>query len=453
MKPTQTAVLLFILVLMVFGVTFVLMYAPPAPPGTPKDSEELPSSNLRLRFPVVHEPRVPIPREQVIGEHAQPGHRDFWFVNDNDKTVTVGLNSKNCTCTAVRLFVAPAGWRKQLAMLEAPRAALGVYSPLLPALSTLVAGAGQVDLADQARLKMTTAIPEGDMTELLKETSEGTPVPARAIGFVRLGWDGRKMGQQTFSAKLWSQDPQAPTQALSVSALVLDPVRLDTEDVDLGLLEPGGRAEGILRCWSSTRPNLKVEVKSNGEPFITCKTEPLTDEDRRRAETAGLPVVAGYRIRILVRERIEESKRIDEGVFYREIRVSATDGGQPLGENVIKVRGVVRGDVSLAGGGAGIYLGTFSSERGKRAEVILQSDRPGLELAVKSFPKFMEKPVLEKTDGHHWRLRVEIRPRAAEGNFPRADTTQYQNTLISLEIKGGAHARLLQIPVRGNATK
>src|SRR6516225_4407805 len=105
MKPAQTALLLVILVGMVFGVTFVAMYnrqEPAAPAKPPPDAGA--GSSARLSFAALAYPKQPVPpdpvdRQRVAGEFGVTGHADFWFVNETDEDVRVGLYTKNCKCS------------------------------------------------------------------------------------------------------------------------------------------------------------------------------------------------------------------------------------------------------------------------------------------------------------------------------------------------------------------
>src|SRR5215207_4221895 len=98
MKPMQTVVLLLILVVMVFAVTFASMYVRQvAPPKVtePDDGGPVPEGG-RLTFGRTKFPEAATSRERIMTEVGGRGQYDFWFVNDYDKEVFVGLNRLGC---------------------------------------------------------------------------------------------------------------------------------------------------------------------------------------------------------------------------------------------------------------------------------------------------------------------------------------------------------------------
>src|SRR5262245_46261050 len=109
MKPTQVVLLLLLLVAMTVGVTFAMMYlrdkAPlPNPdqnlgsPGEKKPGRE--GANLQLTFRSTRYPEeIGDIGKRIVSEYGRHNHYDFWFSNDHDAAVIVGLNTKNCTCT------------------------------------------------------------------------------------------------------------------------------------------------------------------------------------------------------------------------------------------------------------------------------------------------------------------------------------------------------------------
>src|SRR5688500_15264134 len=109
MKPTQVVLLLVILVAMIFGVTFAMMYLRdkdqvPDPNQNVGSSEDKKTgkegANLQLTFRSTRYPEeVADLSKRIVSEYGKYNHHDFWFSNDHDAEVKIGLNTKNCTCT------------------------------------------------------------------------------------------------------------------------------------------------------------------------------------------------------------------------------------------------------------------------------------------------------------------------------------------------------------------
>src|SRR5207302_5628853 len=106
-------------------------------------------------------PPPPPPAECEVGQ-AQT--HDFWYKNNNAQDLPVGVNHKTCQCTSVELWIAPREWT------DVPPAA-----------------------DRDRRAKELEAV--AARTEL-KEKEDGVTVPAGAVGLVRLGWKGDRVGQE-----------------------------------------------------------------------------------------------------------------------------------------------------------------------------------------------------------------------------------------------------------------
>src|SRR5262249_2429192 len=193
------------------------------------------------------------------------------------------------------------------------------------------------------------------------------PVPPRAAGFIRLMWEGRAGSQgpkaQLLKAELWTKHPGGVPGILQAGVVMTEPLRVDTIVIHVGVLGPGDAARGRLRCWSRTRPAFGLEVRSAGEPFVVCHKEALTADDQQELLKSGLPVVCGYRVRVAVRERTADGKRFDEGPF--NVPFTLVPKGVPAEPFQGAVRGVVRGDVTVAGGSE-IFLEPFAARSGTR---------------------------------------------------------------------------------------
>lgn len=453
MKPTQTALLLVALVVLVFAVTFASMYIQRTPTNPrPKKEDTAPALSLtfaRTRYPEPRNPQKDRPEDAeqpLVSEFGQGAHFDFWFTNDNDEEVRVGLNEKNCTCSNVKLFIAADGWRKQLAATAGQRHGLMSHI-VLPAVVTAGADAGAFH-----ELRMSQPPQKG----------EGVVVPARAAGLVRLSWEGRRgtaaVQGQPLNAELWTQTPGTVGVRLLIAALLVDPIHVDTTSVSVNEMGPGDAKTATVHCWSSSRPHFDVEIRSvTDNPLVVCHKEPLTEADalelaraeRQRARVKReppRPVLSGWRIAVTVHESSKDGKRrLDEGPFTHTLILAPV--GIRTEHREVAVHGVVRGDVIVEGGGV-VKLEPFAARVGTSRQVVLTSEGPDLSLKLDDShppPSFL-KVKLAKEGAGSWRLTLEIGPNAVSGSFPRAG----RDSAIYLKIEG-KDGRRMRIPVTGTA--
>jgi hypothetical protein len=454
MKPTQTVLLLVIMVVMIFAVTFASMYVRDSTTNRQPDDETQPPP-LALSFDGTSFPELLYDEERIVTEYGQSGQHDFWFKNENDQEVTVGLISKNCTCSDVRLLLAPEAWRTPLERAEAQRDQVMAYvGPVGGGLAGRLAGAVPLE---RARAELLQGAADSDFRTLADDPIKGIVVPPRTRGVVRVLWHARRTTTnpypQNLSAQLWVQNPQNPAAPLLVGALLVDPIRLDREEANFGILGASDAETKVLYCWSSTRPNFRLKARPTGEPFVRCQVEKINEEERRTLRGRIGPVLAGYRVTVSVRERIDDRTRSDEGVFQHRVELFPSDGKEKLGPLEVTLRGLVRGDVLVQGAETGIALGQFPANRGTRHEVTLSVKEQDLDLQVAGYPPFMTVELKkEKTSGNQrWKLQLVIGRDQAAGAFPRADNEIYKDTAIYLKI-GGEGTRRLRIPVLGTAT-
>lgn len=451
MKPTQTVVLLLILVVMVFAVTFASMYVQPVKKSGPsadaaKGGGE--GAALRLTFASTHyperDPNYTGENSPVVSEYGSMAHHDFWFENANDEAVRVGLVKKGCTCSDARVFIAPADWSRELAAVALQRVGgrFGLLSRMV-------------------RLGSIPALANPGPLRPLTEGEEGATVPPRGVGFVRLRWEGRATSPraQILSAKLWMQSAASgPAVDLQVGAGLLDPIQLDRTSLSVGLLAPGDSATGVVRCWSATRTDFGLDIRFPGAPFVACVKEPLRDEDYRvLREQYKITVVSGYRITVTVRERTEDGKRrSDEGPFKHTITLlPALSGTRPVEPLAVTLNGNVRGDISVTGAENGIHLAPFAVRAGTRYTARLTTDRAGLGLTLDRHPPFIKvrlKKLATAEAGGKWELQLAIEPNTVSGTFPRTDRKDYRDTAIYLKIEG-QEGRRMRIPVSGEAVQ
>lgn len=466
MKPAQTVGLLILAAVMVFAVTFASMYVAPSPPSsTPRKKVQRPAV-LHLTFPEVRYPvrkpeesEVDYAMKRVVTEYDRTGQHDFWFNNQNDEEVRVGL-SATCTCSGLSLFVAPEDWRS---LVAADRG----YQP----------AAGNPNRRPELAAKATS---------LREITRDGITVPARAFGFIRVKWEARRPPEpgsqwKYFTAELWFQDPKWSSFPLEIGAILADGVEINATDINAGVLSANAVAAREILCWSLSRSAFDVELVSAGAPFVTCTSKtPLTDEERRALSDRGIkaflklmsrqsltaqekrdaavrgPVRSGYRLTIQVREQVGGA-RLDEGPFSHTVEVRTPRDVRLPRPLEVAVRGRVRGDIHVVGAETGISLKPFAVRDGIADEAILQTDRSDIQLSLASAPKFLQVQLGKPKDEggrRTWALALEIKPNAVSGVFPRADNAALQDTAIYLKIMTpGAASRRLRIPVAGNAAQ
>jgi hypothetical protein len=167
-----------VLAVMVFGITFAMNYLGG---GGLRRTDQLPPNQRLLSF----EYRVAMPLEW---ERKVPGQYDFWFTNDEDEPITIGLDHKTCRCASVQAFVLPEKRRPQLL------AVAGAFEGLLAqglVLQGAVLAAGSYEALERGL----------DGKELLQQDEDvSATVPARAVGWVRLKWSGEQAGPQRLNA-------------------------------------------------------------------------------------------------------------------------------------------------------------------------------------------------------------------------------------------------------------
>ncbi len=461
MKPAfWTAVL--ILALMVGGLSFVSVYLT----GSTRDGSDQPTaSSPSLTFPIKTFPRE---GEKVqTTEVNQTGWQDYWFVNETEQEMAVGLNSKGCTCSEVEITVAPPSWMPYLAS----SAVLGALQQPPRGLDNLTMLA-----AAYAREHLFPEMPSAESTMLTREFS--ATVPAGAIGRVRLSWHQPVVKPLVTYADLWmGQRGGSANARLETRVLIAAPLEAN-KDLNIPtlsereLIRIGKSKPAWIICFSLTRPSfqLKAELlhsrfKPESDPIQVGKPIPLSIEDLQRIERSDekmhrLHALAGYRIPVTMRAKAKDGTPVEWGRFHRVVELSSTD---PDIEPVqVQVSGEVVGDISVGSGAeeGTINLGPFPYTRGKKAAVVLQTDDKtiDLELDKKHMPKYLKANLSaprEEASGHRsWVLKVEVPPKAAQGGFPRADDPDYRDSAIYVKTsKGKADPapRSVRIPVRGEA--
>jgi hypothetical protein len=392
-------------------------------------------------------------------EHKVGGYHDFWFVNEQEQAVKAGLDraAPRCKCSRVELTVLPPERRTRALAAEAALrgvAAAGRWQALL-------AGPG-----------LYAALQRGLEPVELKQREE-TTVPAGAIGWVRLGWDGRRLGPDRLSAVLWVGNPERPPTTLGAVIFVHDPVKVENE-LPVGTLSNDELPRTVsIVAWSSTRPRLNLAARVNGtrssarDPFEVGRPQPLTSKELAELEKsvntaqpsgqAG-PVLCAYRIPVTLRKvSADGSTPFDIGPFVRWVVVGEADESL-----TVRVFGRVRGLVEVRGESTSgmVSLSVFLRSRGKKVKVMVQSDAQGLTLKFDRArtPAFLAArlgaPERVGMRGRSWTLEIEVLPERALGMFPRREDPLYEDSAVYLEARQeGKPTRPIRIPVVGTANE
>jgi len=381
----------------------------------------------------------------VDQEIHKPGHHDFWFTNDNDKPVQMGLIKKNCTCSSVWLFVAPSDVKNRP---EEPR-----LQELEKSLKGIV---------------------------LSESDSPSVVVPAHGAGWVRLAWSGERNQANvptTLSAKLWMdhKGENGTETTLEVRVRFLEPLQVvqDLRDREklVGELSPEQLPHTIvLTCFSCTRPEFKLKTRVIGlqanpraEPIQVGQPMPLTPAERQNLDqqlgSAGQTrVLSGYRVPVIIRNRLEDGKTaIDAGPFRRRVELGIEDDiSEPI---TVTLTGRIQGDVVVGApeDGGRVHFGPFDRKKGTRQLVTLRSDKPGLKLEFdrERTPAFLDahlpdQPRVSPDGGSSWQVQLEVRPSRASGAFPRENDPVYRDSAVYLRAVGPT-IQSVRIPVDGTA--
>lgn len=470
MKSAQLITIL-ILALMVGGISFVNVYL--GDMSRDNSETEVTITPSALSFPYKTFPRDGDYVQTT--ELRQQGRQDYWFINNSDQDVNVGLNEKGCTCSEVGLTVAPASWMPAL-----------VRSAVVQALQQPLRGLDNLTILAAANDR-THEFPEmpdaeGKMLTLVSYTV----VPAGAVGRVRLSWQQKEPKPLRTFADLWIGQRGGNVNArLETNVRIALPLEVNKEltidsitERELEKMESaneqkGRRGRGWIVCFSLTRPNFHVKAEimhgrpqdAQADPVEVGEAIPLEPEFIRRLEERKemhrLRVLSGYRIAVTVRPRAKDGTPIEWGRFHRVVQLSSPDLG--IDPVPIQVTGEVLGDISVGiGDEAGaINLGPFRRTQGTNRAINLESDEKAIDLELDQArkPKFLNVTLSapQEIAGHRsWVLRVTVPPNAARGEFPRADNPDYRDSAIYVKTKSGKTGkslRSIRIPVRGVANE
>jgi hypothetical protein len=401
----------------------------------------------------------------AVCELGKSGACDFWFVNPNDKDVTVGLERITCKCSSVRLQCVAAG---PLASFLAARVGFaatepggGVLTPVAPMLTEAALAAWQ----DEWAAGQFGGPEEG--TELTEKGS--TVVPPRAVGAVHLVWKTEELGNRQVVARLWTAEPANVTNELDALSKIVPALQItpNLTVADLGTLTSEDLPRTVeLYCFSQTRSWLPltahapvVGLSGPKDPVKVGAVVPLGQQERQALQDkVGLRLRSAYKVAVtLLPVSLDGTTPFDVGVFQRFVEFRCAEQGIDPVEAEVRafLRGVVTvGDTERAGF---INFGLFPAAEGKKRQVLVESDVAGLQLDVdaKRVPPFLAVPQLSEPDvtpgGHRtWRLTVEVPPGKALGHFPNAEDPAYRDSAVYLKTREKP-SRPIRIPVKGTA--
>jgi hypothetical protein len=387
--------------------------------------------------------RIEEVKDSVTTEHGFEGQIEFPFENLRANAVTVGIVLKDCQCARVQICLTPEEW-KQLAPEELRKRG-----------------------ADPA-LKW----------ETLEKDSQGFSVPARAAGLLRLGWNGKDFADQRYWARLWVDDQgNRLYQRFEVPVHVVQPVYIRSEEqlkrsqVDLGRMNSGEERTARFMCYSGTRAKFTIAAKSTpSDPCLTYQApQPLTEAELQvLSQKTGITVLAGYRVEVVVHERVGDAQ-LDLGPFRRSAiwNTDLAAGHQVTGI----VSGSVLGEVRFIEpkGKAFVDFGNISLTDPAPVTFTLESTDAKLDLTVDD-KHTLDILAVELLDGEsgkqvegkkRWQVRVVFRKDSGfHGKFPTQNRAGYDTDVacsIVFQLSrrppsgdgNGSPVRRLYVPVRG----
>jgi hypothetical protein len=468
----QIALALVAIVGLVAGVTYLSQFRVQPPEETQIISTPIdqPSPQTSKPSPEAYELKFPMTvwkwESPTAGEFEmeKTAYEEFWFDNPSPVDIELGVTSVNCKCSGLAFCILTEDQKKRYQGWAYPAAA-----------TELAVGTGgtlgQLDVLAIAQ----TALPllNGmNWQEMKPDQDKGVLVPPRGGGLVRISWKAKKgkVGEERLQIGLWSQakiDTPSPRSYAGLEILVrLVPVvralplpiieALEGgKEATIGDLYPNEEKFKDFVCWSSVRAGFSLTaVESTNDPCFTCTCTPLTAEECLGLSTltqkAGVPIraLSGYRVRVNVRERLNDQIQMELGPFSRKILLKSDPDVE---ESFVTLSGVVRSDImvgSEADKGRIVFRQSIPSRTGKIKVVKISSPQAGQALEVERIDppagNFVKVKSLKEVKspgigGSHWELTVEVPPGSPPGKIP-------EHTAVILKLPG-APPRYIRIPV------
>lgn len=429
----QVVGLIAVIVILVFGVTYASLYLPGLlkPESTASKADNTPKLQLILGDPEDSEQKAKVIPEMESG----PGHRTFWFRNPNDKPVQVALYDVNCTCSSVKLAVAPRAWGPDLKSKD-------------------------LDARENDPALVWEDVPKSN-------TPNRVTVPPQSRGGVQLHWKKDKpKPTELFRAELHTEMEEIAGAPLRIETEVnfIDAVRIATEDdltkplpsneVVVGTLGPGDVVGPInVILFSSTRSEftLTVEEDPKNPCIVWGQPQKLTPEQcKALADKNKVKVLAAYQVPVTVYERAPTGQQLDVGPFRRALTLNSDAMTERI---ILRVSGAIRGDVIIGSGDDRdqISFGQVEAAGPRSRPITLISGTPGLKLELDpdaKLPDYLKATITEDSAaqagplGKSWTLTVTLLTDKVLGPLPRDES------LIVLKTNSDP-PRKIRIPVLG----
>lgn len=472
------------LVALVFVVTVVSQL--PKPPDERKGGEaNLPAAGLAFAFDTLrYEPTSERAALREYPQYFEPGDQTaaFWVFNPNPLPVKVTFAQTSCGMCSFA----------DLAVVKDPPATADVLSGPLGAVLGGVGPRAADEAEYRARRRAEERIPADDWHRLKAANSSrpdvtGEPfveVPAAAAAakptwvVVRLNIrvSSAKVYEATFACKPDGADVAVP-MTLKAAVVPVEPCEVYPTAFDFqAVAEDAPALERTVFFWSATRPVgpagvagvLPPPAPPAGDGHLTF-TPPVPATPAEVADLARAldhdgksprRVAGAYKMTLRFARTVTAggvTKEADLGPFERVLsigrQVARDDGGDPIGDGIVQtqvpavtVKATLLGAVALDRGDK-IELGSFRTRDGLEKEVVVVSDRPGLELEAvpkETTPSYLKvEPALaaeRKGDHTRWTLKLKIDPDLGGGEIARG-------SVVVLRIKGTG--QLVRIPVTG----
>jgi hypothetical protein len=402
----------------------------------------------KLNFPTT------VASEAILAEiKPSTGFYDFLFDNPNSGPLEVGLEVMSCKCSKVEMLLLSTEEAKRYkgSWEAGATQALLAASGLLPALCSTAA------IVEQGRSFLGTP---ARWRSMMNKEDKPIPVPPHTEGIIRLTWEGKQQQQQRLKASIWYQevdnDKTRSFSVLEVPMLFVHAVQVEELKLDVHELTAGARRTAAVLCWSPTRAGFQLSAREeNGDPCFECRCVSLSAAEcaivltnqKKERKAPPPPPLSGYLILVTVHER-NAGKQLDLGPFTRPITLT-TDC--EAGAQKIDIHGVVVGEVRIVGEERNlINLSLFNADEGRQANLVLESERPTLQLELEKYaPDYLQVDLQERsnpspTGGKQWELKVVVPPNKAAGRLPA-------DSVVVLTTKDSPPRRF-RIPISGHAT-
>lgn len=461
MKSSQGVIAVLIFGIMVFALTFAMNYlgglSDPKTPvqikdNTPKNADSIDDGvNQELAFLQKVYPSDGI--SAIENEFKMGGMQDFLFAHEGALPLKIGLDSKNCTCTSVLVFIIPPDWSKNLDIKDAM---------------------GKINLVkiEEALSKNNVKnVLEKQITPVALEKNEQPVLNGGSVGWIRLQWKTEKLGPNRLTANIWmgkkggGNESRLEALVNVQSALLVNPMELSV-DV-LSPLVPEKKA--FFKCYSSTRKSFEFVAKMTrprpDETIHVGKPVPLSAEELKNDEKQfnGASLLSGYLVPVTASYNVPGGKDLMElGPFSRQIEFIITKNNNKEFESdskvEVKITGKVEGEFRIldAEQKGRLSMGVFQRTMGAKRELKIETDLQGIDLEldmVKTTPYLKVKPFTgwpqDVAGRRTWKYLIEIAPNSVSGPFPRDDEF-YRDSSFYLKSKGDS-ARTIRVPVEGRS--